>query len=429
MYGISRIINKFKSKSEFTKNVLTLMTGTTIAQAIPIAISPILTRIYTPEDFGVFALYIAIVSFIAIIVTARYELAIVLPKDDADAINVLFLSLVIMFIIVFFTTSFILLFKDDILVLLNAKDIGNFIYLIPVSVFIAGLNQSFNYWSNRKEYFNTMSSSKISQSIGMSITQPNFGYFNIFGGLIIGDLFGKIISGFVLINKFIKNDKEQIKNINKLVVLEQMKKYKDFPLVNSLHAFSDVIRTSGSIMLISSFFGSTILGFYALSLRVLQAPVGIIGSALGQVLYKKFTFMYNYNEDLSPYVKKIVLILFFIAVPSFGTLYYIAPDLFAFVFGEKWRIAGEYSQYLTPYLFINFIVSPISSLPIILNKQKEFFYFSLAGNIGMPLLLFISYKLNYDLKEALILITIYMSSLHIFILSWIFSIIKKKKHI
>jgi O-antigen/teichoic acid export membrane protein len=253
MYGISRIINKFKSKSEFTKNVLTLMTGTTIAQAIPIAISPILTRIYTPEDFGVFALYIAIVSFIAIIVTARYELAIVLPKDDEDAINVLFLSLVIMFIIIFFTTSFILLFKDDILVLLNAKDIGNFIYLIPVSVFIAGLNQSFNYWSNRKEYFNTMSSSKISQSIGMSITQPNFGYFNIFGGLIIGDLFGKIISGFVLINKFLKNDKEQIKNINKLVVLEQMKKYKDFPLVNSLHAFSDVIRTGGSIMLISSF--------------------------------------------------------------------------------------------------------------------------------------------------------------------------------
>jgi len=285
------------------------MTGTTIAQAIPIAISPILTRIYTPEDFGVFALYIAIVSFIAIIVTARYELAIVLPKDDEDAINVLFLSLVIMFIIVFFTTSFILLFKDDILVLLNAKDIGNFIYLIPVSVFIAGLNQSFNYWSNRKEYFNTMSSSKISQSIGMSITQPNFGYFNIFGGLIIGDLFGKIISGFVLINKFLKNDKEQIKNINKLVVFEQMKKYKDFPLVNSLHAFSDVIRTSGSIMLISSFFGSTILGFYALSLRVLQAPVGIIGSALGQVLYKKFTFMYNYNEDLSSYVKEIVLIL------------------------------------------------------------------------------------------------------------------------
>jgi O-antigen/teichoic acid export membrane protein len=261
----------------------------------------------------------------------------------------------------------------------------------------------------------------------MSITQPNFGYFNISGGLIIGDLFGKIISGFVLINKFIKNDKEQIKNINKLVVFEQMKKYKDFPIVNSLHAFSDVIRTSGSIMLISSFFGSTILGFYALSLRVLQAPVGIIGSALGQVLYKKFTYMYNYNEDLSPYVKKIIFILFFIAVPSFGTLYYIAPDLFAFIFGEKWRIAGEYSQYLTPYLFINFIVSPISSLPIILNKQKEFFYFSLAGNIGMPLLLFISYKLNYDLKEALVLITIYMTSLHIFILSWTFSIIKKKK--
>ena len=419
------MLNKLKPKSEFSRNVLTLMTGTTIAQAIPIAISPILTRIYTPEDFGVFALYIALVNFIAIIVTARYELAIVLPKEDENAVNILALSLIIVVGIVVFITIIILLFKDKLLLFLDIKSIGNFIYLIPFSILVAGLNQSFNYWANRKQYFTTMSSSQIFQSITIGVTQPVLGYFNIFGGLIIGNLFGKIISGFILINKFFKNDTVQIKNINKDIILQQMKKYKDFPLINSLHAFSDIIRTSGSAILISSFFGSAILGLYALSLRVLQVPVGIIGSALGQVLYKKFSFMYNNNENLYLYAKRIVLILLLGALPVFGILYFIAPELFAFIFGEKWRVAGEYSRYLMPYLFMNFIISPISSIPIILNKQKEIFYISLIGNI-MYLCVFLLFR-NLIIDYVLIILSITQMCFYIYVIIWYFKILKNSK--
>ena len=91
------MIQRLKPKSEFSKNVLTLMTGTTIAQAIPIAISPILTRIYTPEDFGVLALFVAITSIFGSIANGRYELAIMLPKKDENAINIFALGLIITF--------------------------------------------------------------------------------------------------------------------------------------------------------------------------------------------------------------------------------------------------------------------------------------------------------------------------------------------
>ena len=91
------MINKLKPKSEFSRNVLTLMTGTTIAQAIPIAISPILTRIYTPEDFGMFALYMSVASILSVVATGRYELAIMLPKKDEDAVNIVALSIIISF--------------------------------------------------------------------------------------------------------------------------------------------------------------------------------------------------------------------------------------------------------------------------------------------------------------------------------------------
>jgi len=416
------LLNKLKPKSEFSRNVLTLMTGTTIAQAIPIAISPILTRIYSPEDFGVFALYIAIVNFIAIIATARYELAIVLPKKDEDAINILALSLIIVATIVAVLFLAILFFKEELLLLLNAKKIGNLLYLVPISILVAGFYQAFNYWSNRKEYFSSISKAQISQSLAIGTTQPIFGYFSIYGGLIVGNLIGRVISLFVLLNKFIKNDTKRLKDIEKTVMLEQLKKYKDFPLINSLHAFSDIIKTSGSVMLISSFFGSVVLGFYALSLRVLQVPSMIIGSALGQVLYQKFTNMHNSGINLYEYVKKVTIILLIVAMPIFWVLYFITPELFAFVFGQKWRVAGEYSQILIPYLFMNFLISPLSSLPIVLNKQKEVFKISLFGNIlfVLNIILFHNYSVTFMLSMLSFTMTIYSA----YVVYWFFRIVK-----
>jgi len=412
------MFNKLKPKSAFSKNVLTLMTGTTIAQAIPIAISPILTRVYTPEDFGIFALYLAIVGFISIVITARYEMAIVLPKSDEEAINVLALALLITLSLVVLSILTILLFKDEILQLFNAQSVGNLIFLVPISLLFAGIIQTFNYWSNRKEYFKAMSSSQIAQSFAIGSGQPLFGYFSINGGLILGNILGRAVAAFVLVDKFVKNDKKYIKEINKKSMITQMKKYKDFPLVNSLHAFSDILRSSGSVMLISTFFGTTVLGFYSLSLRVLQVPIGIIGYALGQVLYKKFTTLHNDGENLYPYVKSVVVKLFLIAVPSFGVLFFIAPELFAFVFGEKWRVAGEYSQLLIPYLFMNFLISPISQIPIILEKQKEIFYISLFGNVSYVLIIILFH--TYSIEIVLTFVSTFMVLYYLYVFYWFY---------
>ena len=416
------MLKKLKPKSEFSRNVVTLMTGTTIAQAIPIAISPILTRIYTPEDFGVFALYIGIVNFIAVVATARYEMAIVLPKSEKEAINILALSILITLSIVFVITFIILFLKKFILNSLNANDLGNIIYLVPLSILLAGLAQSFNYWSNRKEYFKNMSNAQISQSISIGIFQPLFKLIGINSGLILGNMVGRFVSVFILIHKFIKNDKIAMQYIKKEVMIEQMIKYKDFPLVNSFHSFSDILRSSGSVMLISSFFGSTILGFYALSLKVLQIPIGIIGSALGQVLYKKFSSLHNDNQPLYPYVKVVVIKLLLIALPTFGILFFIAPDLFAFVFGEKWRIAGEYSQILIPYLFMNFLISPISSIPIVLQRQKSIFLISLVGNV-IYILAFILFNF-LAFSQVLIILTLSQVFFYLYVIYWYYKIIR-----
>ena len=129
---IKRLKKRFTSGS-FARNVLTLMTGTTIAQAIPIAISPILTRIYTPEDFGVFALYMSIASIIAVLATGRYELAIMLPKKDEDAVNIVALSIIIAFFVSLISFLIVFIFNTQITNLLGNPEISNWLYFIPIT--------------------------------------------------------------------------------------------------------------------------------------------------------------------------------------------------------------------------------------------------------------------------------------------------------
>jgi len=130
------MINRLKPKSEFSRNVLTLMTGTTIAQAIPIAISPILTRIYTPEDFGVVGLFGAISGIFGAIATGKYELAIMLPRKDEDAINIFALGFIITATLTFVSLLIVSFLADSLAILLNNKEIEFWLYFIPISVFL-----------------------------------------------------------------------------------------------------------------------------------------------------------------------------------------------------------------------------------------------------------------------------------------------------
>jgi O-antigen/teichoic acid export membrane protein len=210
------LINKLKPKSEFSRNVLTLITGTTIAQAIPIAISPILTRIYTPADFGVFALYMSIASIMSVIATGRYELAIMLPKKDEDAINIVALSLMISFFISLVSLMIVFIFNSQITNLLGNHEISNWLYFIPITVLLTGIYQSFNYWSNRKKHYKRLALSRVLQSGTTSSANLGMGYYG-FGssGLILGGVLGQGIAVTMLAKVIWKEDNKLLIYIKK----------------------------------------------------------------------------------------------------------------------------------------------------------------------------------------------------------------------
>ncbi|MEA3383855.1 MAG: oligosaccharide flippase family protein [Campylobacterota bacterium] len=363
------MLTKLKPKSEFSRNVLTLMTGTTIAQAIPIAISPILTRIYTPEDFGVFALYMAVASIIAVIATGRYELAIMLPKKDEDAVNIVALSIIISFFVSFISFLIVFIFNENITNLLGNPEITNWLYFIPITVLLTGIYQSFNYWSNRKKQYKRLATSRVIQSATAGTTNLGMG-FGGFGstGLIFGSILGQGVATTILTRMVWKEDSYRLNEIKKLKIFALSKKYKKLPIYNLPNALIDGFRLSGISILIAKFFTTATLGQFSLAWKMLQTPIALIGGSLSQVFFQKVSI--STKSDLHRIVVKFILQASMVAAPIFLLIYFFAVDIFIFVFGENWKLAGEAASVMTPWLFLNFLSGPLASVFIILNKQE-----------------------------------------------------------
>lgn len=416
-------MNKFKPKSEFSRNVLTLMTGTTIAQAIPIAISPILTRIYTPEDFGVFALYMSIASIIAVVATGRYELAIMLPKKDEDAINIVALSIMISFFVSFIALIMVSVFNTNITNLLGNPEISNWLYFIPITVLLTGIYQSFNYWSNRKKQYKRLATSRIVRSGTIATTNLGMG-FSGFGasGLIVSGIVGQGVATSILAERVCKEDRNKFKAIRRLKIFALIKKYKKFPIFNLPNTLIDGLRLSGISILIAKFFTTATLGQFSLAWKMIQTPMTLIGSSLSQVFFQKVSS--SNKSELNLIVKKFIIKASIIALPIFLSIYFFAVDIFIIVFGENWRLAGEAASIMTPWLFLNFLSAPMATVFIVLNKQEVVLLVSIFYMIFPITILLVYHQLG--LIYVLNLVTLAMSIILILFIGLAFMYTKKE---
>jgi O-antigen/teichoic acid export membrane protein len=345
------------------------MTGTTIAQAIPIAISPILTRLYTPEDFGMFALYMSVASVISVVATGRYELAIMLPKKDEDAINIVALSILISFFVSFMALLIVFSFNAQITSLLGNPEISSWLYFIPLSVFLTGVYQSFNYWSNRKKEYKRLATSRVIQSGATATTNLGMG-FGGFGssGLILGGVLGQGVATAFLGRLVIKEDIKVFQKIKKLKIFALGKRYKKLPIFNLPNALIDSFRLSGIMILIAKFFTTATLGQFSLAWKMVQIPMSLIGASLSQVFFQKVASAKK--SDLNSLIKRYLTKALLVSTPIFLIIYFFATDIFIVVFGENWKLAGEVASIMSPWLLLNFLTTPMANIFIILNRQE-----------------------------------------------------------
>ena len=399
------MISKLKPKSEFTRNVLTLMTGTTIAQAIPIAISPILTRIYTPEDFGVFALYMSLLMIFGNLAAGRYEMAILLPKNNTDAKHIVVVAIILSFITSLIFFFLIVLFHKQIMGVLDNNNISIWLYLLPLNIFLFSVASILYYWYNRKKEYKTLANNQILKSSVQGIVNLLVGYFGkITAGLIFGTLLGTFISVIYLFQK-VKNDFDKF-IFSKYRAILLLNKYQKFPKFLILSNFLESLSTQLPILLISSFFGITIVGFYALSQRIVKIPLMFMGSSISSVFRQKASKLLVTTGSCRVLYLNTLKKLFILGTIPFITFYFIAPDMFRIIFGEEWKVTGEYAQLLTPLFYLEFIIYPLRIMFIVAEQQAYTVYIQIYAIISVCIAFTVGNYYFHSIEASLVILMI-----------------------
>lgn len=360
----------FLPKSEFSKNVLTLMTGSTIATALPVAISPILTRIYTPEDMGVLSVFIALSMVFGAIANGRYELAVILPKNDNEAINLFALSFIINSIISLVLFVIILSFHSNIISLLDNDEIGTWLYYVPLCVFVIGFLNLLNIFNNRFKNYKDIATASVYKSFVLIVIQISIGLFRSgAAGLILGEFVSRFFANLKLLKNVIK-DRVLLNQITKYEMKAVLKRFSDFPKFDVPATLFNVSSFHVISILFTSFFSSSIAGFFYLTQRVIGAPVTLLATSFADVFKEKAARDFDKEGNARDiYIQTFKKLLILASAMAFFLFFFI-EKIFLIVFGQEWTIAGSYAFFMIPMLFLRFISNPLSFMFYIGEKQK-----------------------------------------------------------
>lgn len=386
--------------SAFATDVLKLVTGTTFAQIIAVLASPLLTRLYGPEAFGFLALFTSITSIIGVVACMRYELAIMLPKTDEEAANLLGLCLLCVVVISGLTVPALYFGGDAILSLLRAPGLEPYLILVPVFVFISGVFLALDYWNSRTKHFGRLSVARITSSLATTGTQLGAGFagYATGGSLIGAKLVGSAVSTGVLGGQIWRDDRALLcRSISWRGMLEGLKRYKKFPLIDSSSALMNTVSWQLPAFLLTAFFSPVVVGFYSLGFMVLQMPMSLIGSAIAQVFFQRASEAYH-QGTLTQLTENLFAVLLKLSVLPMLLLAIAGEELFLVVFGVAWGEAGIYAQILSFWAIFWFISSPLSTIisvrekltlglgTTILNFSTRFLSLMIGGVLGSAIL-------------------------------------------
>ena len=396
------------SQSKFVRSVILVATGTAGAQALTMAFAPIITRMYGPEAFGLLGTFMATLGIVTPISALAYPIAIVLPKSDDDAKGLAKLSFRIALFMALALSVILLFASKQIAALLGMQAIAAFMLLIPLAMFFSALQQIMQQWLIRKKQFKVTARIAVSQSLILNSSKVGIGWFWPVGSvLIILATLGNALYAVQLwfgAKKWADKDGRIDKPAESKVDLKALAyKHRDFPYYRAPQVFINALSQSLPVLMLASFFGPASAGFYAIGRTVLGIPSTLIGQAVADVFYPKIAEAANRNENLYRPILKATLALAGVGIVPYGVVFLFGPSLFSFVFGEEWRVAGEYARWLSAWSYFGFMNRPSIAALAVLNMQRFFLVYEVVSLILRAASLYIGFAvLNNDLQAVIL---------------------------
>lgn len=355
--------------SRFITNVLKLVSGSVIAQALGILLVPIITRLYSPGDYGAFQVFLSISSILAVLSCLSYQLAIMLPKEEEDSANIVTLCIALVSIISVVSGGVFILLSGWVGETLNTPDLSQYLIFLPVVVFLNGLFVVVNYWLSRRVRFGTLATAQVANSVSSKFVQIGTGFGSASPlGLILGLIAGYGAALLVML-RGIREDLPLFRSVSLSRITYLAKRYRRFPLFTSWSTVANSASLQVAPLMLASFFSPVVVGFYGMAHMVVNMPMSLIGSATGQVFFQKASEEKNRTGSVKTVVQEVHQRLVSIGIFPILILMIIGEELFALVLGAQWGTAGGYARILAPWLLLVFIASPLSTIFSVLERQ------------------------------------------------------------
>lgn len=385
-----------------------------MAQALTFAAAPILSRLYGPDEFGVLGVFVAMSAILLAAAGWTYEQAIVLPKYDQDAANILALTFLVIAFTALLSVLVIALAGDQIVHALNNPDLATIIWWVPFSVLLASVYRLLTFWGTRQKNFKSLSLSQIMNSGGRAGSQTLAGLARIGpAGLIGGHIAGNCLGVLVLGGQIYRQDGTLIRQSIKVRrIMELAREHYKFPMYTLPQSIMNATSQNLPIFLLAYFFDPTVAGLYWFTARLMRMPSKLISTAVSRVFYKKAVDIRHDGGDLFSALKKAVFGL--VAIGIFPTAIVVAfgPFLFEIIFGAAWYQAGVYAQWLVIWWFLRFVSAPTSVLVPVFGLQR----ISLAYHAGLLISRALAISLGALLGNEITAIALYSIISAIFII-------------
>lgn len=392
------------SRNDFLRNVSTLAAGTVVSQLVVILSSPVLTRLFTVEDFGVLSVFTSVTVFFAVLSTGRYELSVGLPEAETDAKKILVLIFRIGTVVSLLYLVIIFLLKNG----LGYVDPSGFLsgsssYYAPLYIFLVAIYSGLGYWLQRKKLYKKITVANAIQVITGAFASIGFGFFGVSSGMIYS-----LIIGIALAILYVLLQTPSIRNLQLISesVSSVAKEYRSFPRYMT---FSDLSLTGSQQfipILFAALYSTTVVGFYAMANKMLRLPNLVITSSIANVFRNDaIDEIRHHGQCASLYistVKKLVLM----SVPTYLFLFIVSPFAFQFIFGEAWMTAGIFARIICIFLFLEFIATPLNTLYYIREKQKVLMRLQVLNALLGAGMIFLGYKVFHSAAWSLILFSI-----------------------
>lgn len=399
---------------EFGRNATLLASSTAAGQLLSVLAAPLLTRLYTPSDFGVVAVFGSVVALLLVCSSLRLEWAIPLPEDKEIASHIMITSFLVLVMFSLALSALLILHGRPLGEWKYLSAIRPYLWIVPITVFGAGAYQVFAVWAIRTKDFRSLAKTRIRQSIGSTSIQLGLGFFHAGPlGLIFGNLAGWIVGVDTLTRMAWQSEKNLIRTFRMSYIKDVYDRYGKISLFST---GSSLINTAGIHIvpfLLAAFYGPAVAGWFALSQRVIGIPSALVGNAIAQTFWGEAARLIHHNPDelrnlFFRLSKKLLVVSSLI-----GFIGIISPWVFGFVFGrENWQMAGMYALCLTPMVIVQFIVSPISHLGVH-ELQRWQFYWDFTRMILSFGCLLIGYSQGFSPQTTIFIFSLVMSLMYI----------------